>query len=60
MFWRTCIVSIYLASCILSLSAKSNNSPYLLDLDQSFAGFTQSISLKIKSFLISFIDHNIF
>ena len=49
MFWRTCIFFVYLASCILSLSAKSNNSPYLLDLDQSFAGFTQSISFENKS-----------
>ena len=49
MFWRTCIFFIYLASCILSLSAKSNNSPYLLDLDQSFMEFIESISFKNKS-----------
>ena len=49
MFWRTCIFFVYLASCILSLSAKSNNSPYLLDLDQSFMEFIESISFKNKS-----------
>ena len=49
MFWRTCIFFVYLASCILSLSAKSNNSPYLLDLDQSFMEFIESISFKQKS-----------
>ena len=49
MFLRTCIFSIYLASCILSLSAKSNDSPYLLDLDQSFMQFIESISFKNKS-----------
>ena len=49
MFLRTCIFSIYLASCILSLSAKSNDSPYLLDLDQSFMEFIESISFKNKS-----------
>ena len=49
MFWRTCIFFVFLASCILSLSAKSNNSPYLLDLDQSFMEFIESISFKNKS-----------
>ena len=49
MFLRTCFIAFYFSICSLSLSAESNNSPYLLDLDQSFMEFVESISFKNKS-----------
>ena len=49
MFLRTCFVAFYFSICSLSLSAENNNSPYLLDLDQSFMEFIESISFKNKS-----------
>ena len=49
MFLRTCFVAFYFSICSLSLSAESNNSPYLLDLDQSFMEFIELISFKNKS-----------
>ena len=49
MFLRTCFIAFYFSICSLSLSAESNNSPYLLDLDQSFMEFIELISFKNKS-----------
>ena len=48
MFRKNIFIIICIILLSLTLNAKNNNSP-LLDLDQSFAGFTQSISFENKS-----------
>ena len=49
MFWKNIFIIICITLLSLTLNAKNNNSPYLLDLDQSFMEFIESISFKNKS-----------
>jgi len=49
MFWKNIFIIICIILLSLTLNAENNKSPYLLDLKQSFASFTQSISFENKS-----------
>ena len=49
MFRKNIFIIICIILLSLTLNAKNNKSPYLLDLKQSFASFTQSISFENKS-----------
>ena len=49
MFWKNIFIIICIILLSLTLNAENHKSPYLLDLKQSFASFTQSISFENKS-----------
>ena len=49
MFWKNIFIIICIILLSLTLNAENKKSPYLLDLKQSFASFTQSISFENKS-----------